>query len=91
MTTFLSGIGTKATFHGGTEHGKTYDVWATREILVVIQAPPVVDAEQVKKMDLKTLMSGPHPKPVRQVYELVTSPRNLNGAAEYRLASVEAP
>lgn len=90
----MSGIGeasklvsVNATFVGGTEDGKTRSVWPTRELLVVVQTPPVASADEVKKMDFKTLMSKTSPKPARQIYELVAT---RGDDVVYRLKSVEA-
>ena len=56
---------------------------------MVVQQKSVANAEEVAKMDLKTLMSASYPKPRRQIYEL----QSVRAADEatYRLARVEEP
>lgn len=85
MNAFISGVSTKAAFLGGTEDGKVRDLWATREIVVVVQSPPTVD--DVK--NLTTLLSKSAPKPRRQIYELAR--QGENNTAVYRLKRVEVP
>jgi hypothetical protein len=93
LTESVSPALTRCSFTGGTEDGKSYLAWATREIVVVVQHPPDVSAA---RKTLSELLRKDVPKPQRQIYELVWASDEQAGKgvarqATYRLARTEAP